>query len=475
MICVLSALGLTMRPPAATPAALATTVAQCAATAKEDRLLRVTVSDVATASGIDLSTARAQLADLSAEIHGSSMEVSRSGVMVYAFPSNVAKQAARIQAAGKPERLLLSKLRAAAQACIGLLLLTSVASVRPLIDRRVWSDTRSVSVWRELQALREDWHDGPASDTSLSRACYGLMFGEDGGSLAVAAEQREAQYAGIANMIRASKGAVCADQLRPFLFDRPPKLALGTADDASSCLRTIDDWVVPILARFDGQPSVSDDGEIVFIFPELLPTTTFDKNYGLYPTSAPLVKGATRMVKSLAGPRRGEDYLEEPYRRFLVRGDARQIFAVALANWLAVLVLGLLLGPWQLGMRQLRSSAARSALGAINVAYGALLVNGFSWVVLPAVRRVRLWGYNFGVRRRNRLRRSEAARLNDPLQPAPLRRRLEAARKFGTRGRLNVRAGSEALYTTAKSLLEQAETQDPLGSAWDKKLRELTE
>ena len=34
-----------------------------------------------------------------------------------------------------------------------------------------------------------------------------------------------------------------------------------------------------------------------------------------------------------------------------------------------------------------------------------------------------------------------------------------------------VRAGSEALYTTAKSLLEQAETQDPLGSAWDKKLR----
>ena len=94
-LCFLSALGLAAQPPAATPAALAATVARCAATTKDDRLLRVTVSDVATACGVDLSTARAQLADLSAEVAGSSMEVSRSGVMVYAFPPDVVKKAAR--------------------------------------------------------------------------------------------------------------------------------------------------------------------------------------------------------------------------------------------------------------------------------------------------------------------------------------------------------------------------------------------
>ena len=60
----------------------------------------------------------------------------------------------------------------------------------------------------------------------------------------------------------------------------------------------------------------------------------------------------------------------------------------------------------------------------------------------------------------------------EPLPPAALRRRLRAARTFGTRGRLSVTAGRDALYTTAKSLLEQAEAQDPVGSAWEEKLRE---
>ena len=44
---------------------------------------------------------------------------------------------------------------------------------------------------------------------------------------------------------------------------------------------------------------------------------------------------------------------QEPYRRFLVHGDARQIVGVALANWLAVLILGALLGPCQLASRRL--------------------------------------------------------------------------------------------------------------------------
>ena len=103
---------------------------------------------------------------------------------------------------------------------------------------------------------------------------------------------------------------------------------------------------------------------------------------------------------------------------------------------------------------------------------GALLCNAVAWVALPAARRLRLWSYNVGVRRRNVLRRQDAARLNEPLPPAALRRRLRAARTFGTRGRLSVTAGRDALYTTAKSLLEQAEAQDPVGSAWEEKLRE---
>ena len=127
-------------------------------------------------------------------------------------------------------------------------------------------------------------------------------------------------------------------------------------------------------------------------------------------------------------------------------------------------------------MRARGGSYAASALVGVNVAYGALLVNGFLWVLLPAARRVSLWGYNLGVKRRNRRRRDEAATLANPLQqPAGLRRRLEAARLLGQGGRRQVKAGSEALYTTAKSLLEQADTYSPERDAWDEELRRRTE
>jgi hypothetical protein len=465
--------------PVAPSAVLAATVAKCGAEAPGDRLLRVTTSDVATSCGVDLATARMRLAALSAEVPGSCMEVSNSGVLVYAFPRDV-EQAVRQKRDARPDQVLLS----AARACVGLLLVTSVATLRPLIDRRVWRGAEGVSLRRELQVLRAELLEPasrgevPFSDcadgtrpNSLGLACYGFMFGEDGGECTVAAAQRERQYAAVAAAIRANKGAVCADQLRPFLLECPRSSTSDATENVLS-LRPVDDFMVPIIARFDGQPSVTQDGEIIYTFPELLPTAGLDVGFGHYPTSAPLVRGAKSVFKSLTGPQPG-DYLEEPYRRFLV-GEPQQIATVALANLVAAVILGALLGPWQLALRMRGGSYAMSALVGVNVAYGALLTNGFAWVVLPAARRIKLWGYNLGVRRRNRLRRAEAAKLTDPLQPAALRRRLQAAHSLGQKGRRQVKGGSEALYTTAKSLLEQAATQKPLLDAWDVELRKKT-
>ena len=477
LCCLLSAAGL--QRPAVT---LAATVAKCGAASTADRLLRVTVSDVATSSGLDLVTVRSRLAELSSEVPGSSMEVTPRGELVYAFPRNVAKKAARL--CDGEHRRFISKARAATQTFVGLMLLASVATLRPLIDRRVWKDTERISIRRELTTLSDALKapssnppdSGSSSSIPLALACYGLLFGDDGGRQAVEIARLELQFAAIAAAIRANKGAVCADQVRPFLVDRPPAMTPSEAEEGSY-LRPVDDWILPILARFDGSPTVSDDGEIVYVFPELLPTTTRDAAYGYYPTNAPLVRGAKGVLKSLTGPQRS-DFFEEPYRKFLVRGDARQAFAVAMANWLAVILLGALLGPWQVVMRSMRArggSYAASALVGVNIAYGGLLVNGFLWVLLPAARRIHIWGYNLGVRRRNRRRRGEAARLVNPLQPVALRRRLEAARLLGKRGRLQVKAGSEAIYTSAKSLLEQADTYSPERDAWDEELRKRTE
>ena len=463
---------------------LASAITKCGAVSQGDGLFRVTVSDLATESGMDLARAQTQLSWLTAELPGSSMEVSRNGVLVYAFPRDVQKKASRLRTTEQRELWPIGML---VKACVGLMLLASAATVRPLLVRS--SDASHFSLRGELTALR-----AAISETrrpimsnrsmvdelpSLSLACYGFMFGEDGGERTVAAEQLERQYTAIAAAIRANKGAVCADQLRPFLYDLPPPPTASGLEAA--WLQPVEEWIMPTLARFDGSPAVTDAGDIVYVFPELLPTTARDIGFGHYPTHAPLVRGASNIVRSVRGPQ-GCDYLEEPYRKFLERGDARQVFAVALANWAAVLLLGALLGPWQLALRSMRctastamSSFAAATLVGVNACYGALLANGFAWIIIPSARRVRLWKYNTGVRRRNKLRREEATKLTAPLQSPSLRRRLRAAQSLGQRGRRQVKAGSEAMYTTAKTLLEQAETHNPLRDVWDDKLSKESE
>ena len=190
---------------------LATTINSVGTVSPHDKLLRVTAADVAAAQGVDLNDARSQLSDLAA-IAGS-MEVSQTGQLVYAFPRNVARKAARQDAA---QPALISKAQRGAQACIGLLLIASVAVVRPLIARG--SDAQRVSLRQELRTLLDG---GDSSSESLALACYAFLLGDGAGRERSQAEQLEAQYAAIARAIRTNKGAVSSAQLLPFLVERP--------------------------------------------------------------------------------------------------------------------------------------------------------------------------------------------------------------------------------------------------------------
>lgn len=369
-----------------------------------------------------------------------------------------------------------------AQACIGLLLITSVTMLRPLIRSR---GARQVSLRDELRALRAAVLDAPSSEPTdtdcLALACFAFLVGDSSDEL-VESEQRERQFAAIASAIRTNKGAVCADQLAPYLLTPPPLASAAARGDAQAdpWLRPVDDWIMPVLARFDGRPTIADDaGELTYVFPELLPTAKRDARYGLYPTHAPLVQGAGTLLRRLSGPKEESDYLHEPFRRFTTFADQegqRRVLMVALANWAGVVVLGAMLGPLQLWLR----ATARGAgtLAAINVLYGGLLANGLAFLVLPASRRLGLMRANLAVRRRNRLRKAHAAAVLAASSPlaAPnerrLARRLRAARELRQRGRANeVAGGDEALYTTAKGVLEQAETHQPVRDTWDDELR----
>lgn len=119
--------------------------------------------------------------------------------------------------------------------------------------------------------------------------------------------------------IPAPPGAVCAEQLYPYLQDaRAARLTIRQLEEASGGVPAIDETsalpveasMMPVIARFDGVPTPSSSGDVVYRFPELLRTSTFDSRYGLFPVHAPIVRGVGGLLRSLQGPT-ATDYLQE--------------------------------------------------------------------------------------------------------------------------------------------------------------------
>ena len=412
------------------------------------------------------------------EVDGA-LEVTPSGEMVYAFPKGARQRFARGDRRA-PANLCVQLCKA----LIGAALLASVALLRPLL---AGTQMEVVSVRQEARllaaAFRQSRAVAPpptseapvaaaetavepllgASNSSLALAAFAFLFGDDYDG--AAAEDEQSQWVGVARAIRESKGAVCAEQLAPHMLEAVPSSS-SALPQGQQPVQRVEDWVLPVLVRFDGQPVAAERGELVYLFPDLLPTTRRPKNYGAYPTHAPVVRGLTQALRSLSGPV-AKDYLQELVRPF-TRQDTRLVRTMALANCGACLVLGALLGPLQLLMRSREHAAALAVLNAI---YGGLLCNGIAWVVLPLIRRIRLFRANWGVRRRNGRRRRLAARLAGAIKPPELSRKLAAARALAFRGHHAIRT-DDVCYTTAKSLLEQAGTHNPLLDRFDQTLED---
>ena len=76
----------------------------------------------------------------------------------------------------------------------------------------------------------------------------------------------------IAQVIRQNGGAVVAEQLAPYLDVPAPSNPAGYAISGSGPLTTVVDesYVLPVLTRLNGQPEVTPDGNIVYVFPDLM-------------------------------------------------------------------------------------------------------------------------------------------------------------------------------------------------------------
>ena len=442
-------------------------IERCGTYVDARRGYRVTASDVAAAGGYEIASARSALTLLATAVRGA-MEVTNDGEVVFVFPRdsrrilrNSRSPRARLFARGRDALTLLAK------AVFGLGLLASFALVRPLVSAasgveegsggRASGSPPRVSLRDEVACLRAslraqpDAPPGPSvADDSLVMACFSFLFGGHNPN----ARLEDEQMAAVANAIRDNRGTVTVEQVAPFLIDT----AATRAADAAGGSVTVDACMLPLLGRFEGRPHAVEGGHLVYRFPDLLTTTA-----PLAPQPPALVKKLRNLLKWVNGPV-PKDYLEEKRIAFMPpvhRRQLRRVLMVVGVNYLGCLLLGAALGPLQVSLRMTGSTGA---LLAINAAYGLMLANSLGFVLIPALRAVRLVLANRAIAERNAQRWRHAQAL---LQPSrELRCKLNAAQALGYR--TEPIRDSDVSYTTAKSVDEQG--LNPQMEAWDRAL-----
>jgi len=400
---------------------------------------RVTVGDVAAQAGLNVNLAQRELLALASDA-GGNLQVAESGEIAYQFPQNFRAVLRnkflrlRLQEWGERFwRILFYLIRIS----FGVVLLLSIvlifvaiaAILIALNSSRGDSDRDSgysgggggmvflPNFWigpnwfwffdpdpyrHYSQGSRRE--QDPASMNFLE-SVYSFLFG-DGNPNADLSDRR---WRTIGSVIRGNRGAVVAEQIAPYL-------------DISEGSRADEDYMLPVLSKFDGRPEVSPEGEIVYHFPQLQSTA------------------AQQQPKSIAA------YLRELPWRFSQATSGQRMLAIALGsvNLVGALVLGYLLSD----------PAAIATAGAfvtfVQSIFVVLLAYGVAFLAIPLIRYFWIQWRNQKIEARNERRRERAILLNRP-SPA-LELKIAYAQQFAAE---TVLERDNLAYTTEESLLEQ--------------------
>jgi hypothetical protein len=414
---------------------------------------RVTVGDVAVKSGLALQVAQQALMTLAAEA-GGHLQVTETGEVAYLFSKNFRSV---LQAKFLKLRLwawwqqIWKILFYLIRISFGILLIASIciiaiaivaiiASILRITDSENSGDSGDdigfggfpigwiFTDWDyfflpnpyDSHPYRSSPNVAPAKKESMNflEAVFSFLFGD--GNPNHHLEERRWQEIG--NVLRQHGGAVVAEQVIPFL-EQPSK---G---------QSIDDAMLAVLLRFNGQPEVSPTGEIVYHFPDLQTSVKSDR-------SAP------------AAP-----FLQEFRWKFSYASFGQVLGAIGLgsANLIGAIILGKLLGG---------ISATAGFLALVQAIYGGLLTYGIGFLAIPLGRYAWIQWQNQRIAARNQARAQRAEQLYEPSQT--LTQKLTFARQFA---RSTLLDDLDLVYTTEKDLLEQeSENQAKTNAAWKKRL-----
>lgn len=375
---------------------------------------KVTAGDVAAAGGISVDEAREGLLALSAAL-GSPLQVSKDGEIVYDLPRSASAELAKVSTAAKLSQTYEKAkpaLVTAGRTAFGVALVSSLVIVVTALvalsassssddrnDRREGGGGGSfylmprfgyspfdVFLYRPYYYSSYDQYDEPPKEMNDLEAIFSFVFGDGDPNF----DREQRVLTAVAAAARANGGVLIAEQLAPYLD--PPE------DAAAEGSTTVDEsWVLPVLTKLNGRPEVVD-GEIVYVFPEELMTTTSSRPKGL--------------LGSLRGRNRDDDYekiLLERELEFSRAEDGQLVTAglLGVANLVGVGVLGSQLAAFPPGTQFV------GFIKAVQVAFPALSLYAATYFLAPIFRKLTIGRKNKEIRKRNTIRRRWLTRLEN--------------------------------------------------------------
>lgn len=415
---------------------------------------RVTVGDVAAKAGLDVNFAQRELLTLASEA-GGNLQVAESGDIAYLFPKNfrdiLRNKFLRLQLQEwwqKIWRILFYLIRIS----FGIVLVASILLIFVAITILLsssdsnngggggeggggggrgggffffpyfWNDLVWIFYWNydEPYYQQRSRLTGQKPQMSFLEAVFSFIFGDGNPNHNL----EERKWSDIATAIRNNRGAVVAEQIAPYLDN----LGQGYA-------REYEEYMLPALARFDGRPEVSPQGQIVYHFPQLQTTAT-ERN------SQPVAA-----------------YLREMLWRFSNASSGQIMLAAGLGavNLVGALVLGNLLS---------NSAIASGFIGFVSAIYPTILIYGVGFLAIPLIRYFWIQWKNSRIEARNQERQQRAMLLNEP--DANLLQKLAYAREFAAE---NVLTGEDLAYTTETELTQQElEQSAKIDAEWQRRI-----
>ncbi len=416
---------------------------------------RVTIGDVATRAGLDVKLAQRELLNL-AQSAGGHLQVAESGEIAYVYPRNfrevLRNKSFRLRLQEQWQRIwkiLFYLIRVS----FGVVLIASIVLVVLAITLILMS-TRSSDdnnnddrggggmvfmphffyfpdlFWffspNYYDERRYEQRQGSAEQPSMNflEAVFSFLFGDGNPN----ARLEERRWQTIGSLIRQNQGVAVAEQVTPYLDD----LGKGYRNE-------YEDYMLPVLTRFNGQPEVSPEGDLVYRFPELQATAF-----------------RSRRENQLS------DYLREfrwPFSN-ATSGQLTAAIGLGAVNLVAIAILG--------GLLRGGASALGGVVGLVSFLYPVLLAYGIGFLVIPLVRYLWLKGRNAKVEARNALRQQQSLKLK---QGGPdLARKLAYAQQFAAE---EVVSEQDLAYTTEQDLLDQeAANTRKLDEEWLRRLNQ---